>query len=117
MQLQEKIYSNAIYGHDPKLLEAIHQKENSIAIFQRDIQSLNKELSIAISKELSYTTSGEVDEITFQNCQRNSQNHSICFKSFIGSIGQLNFVSRIIDAIDGTIQADVISDTRYYISV
>ncbi len=52
MQLQEKSCSNAIYVNNPQNLVAIHQEENSIAIYERDIQSLNNELSLTINKEL-----------------------------------------------------------------
>ena len=66
MQLKEQLYSNAFCGNDPKFLETIHQEEVSIAIYQRDIESLKKEVSIAVQKDLAYKASGEVDEIFTQ---------------------------------------------------
>lgn len=63
MQIEEQVYPNAICGTTPQVLEAIHQEENSIAIYERDIQSLNQELFTVINQEFKFQTSGTKEEI------------------------------------------------------
>lgn len=63
MQVKEKLYPNAVFGNKPNILEAIHQKENSIAIYQRDITTLKDDISMAMQKEIAFKTSGSVSEI------------------------------------------------------
>lgn len=63
MLTEERLYPNATCGTQPEQLEEIHQKENSIAIYQRDIQSLDHELSSIISKDFTHRGSGTIEEI------------------------------------------------------
>ena len=66
MQIQEKSYSNAIIGNSTKLLEAIHQKENSIAIYQRDTATLQDDISMAMQNGTVIKASGTVEEIAIE---------------------------------------------------
>ncbi|MDW3192922.1 MAG: DUF1826 domain-containing protein [Cytophagales bacterium] len=63
MLTEERQYPNAICGTQTELLEEIHQKENSIAIYQRDIQALDYELSRIIHKDITHKGSGTLEEI------------------------------------------------------
>ena len=63
MQVQEQLYSNAIFGRKPGLLKAIYQKEVSIAVYQRNLQSLESDLSIAIEKKVNFQVDGETHKI------------------------------------------------------
>lgn len=66
MQVQERLYPNAICGTNPGLLAAIHEKENSIAIYEREIQSLNRDLSDIMDKEVMYKACGNLYEIALE---------------------------------------------------
>ena len=63
MQLDQKLFVNAACSNQPEVLNTIHQKEISIVIYQRDIQALQKDLSVAIQQDFAWRASGELHEI------------------------------------------------------
>lgn len=63
MKLQEKLHTNALCGNRPEVLTAIHKKELSVVLYERDIQALQKDLSVAIQQELVCRASGEIHQI------------------------------------------------------
>ena len=63
MEIKEQLNTNAVSGSHHKVLEAIHQKEVNVAIYQRDVHALQNDLSIAIEKDFAYNASGTPKEI------------------------------------------------------
>ena len=56
-------YANAVISNDDKDLQGIHLKSKNIAIYQRNIDSLNNELSQVAKQSIEFRASGTVEEI------------------------------------------------------
>ena len=56
-------YENAIISNDEKVLQDIHIKSKNIAIYQRNIEFLNKELSQVAKQPIECRASGTAQEI------------------------------------------------------
>ena len=63
MEVQERLYPNAVIGSQPEVLESIHHQENSVAIYQRNIEWLHGEVIRAIDQDFTFKASGSIDEI------------------------------------------------------
>ena len=64
MKIQDPILTNGVHGKTADALAAIHHEENSIAVYERDIQSLNQELRWAVQAGCSFESEGDVGEIS-----------------------------------------------------
>ncbi len=56
-------YENAVLGKDVKILQDIHLKSKNIAIYQRNIESLSKELKQITEQDIECRASGTTEEI------------------------------------------------------
>ena len=56
-------YTNAVISHDDKDLQDIHLKSKNIAIYQRDINPLKKELNQLAKQSIECRATGTVEEI------------------------------------------------------
>lgn len=56
-------YANAAIGSDDKVLQDIHLKSKNIAVYQRDIKPLEKELNQLAEQTIEFRASGTVEEI------------------------------------------------------
>ncbi len=59
-------YTNAVISDDNKDLQDIHLKSKNIAIYQRDIKFLNKELNRIAEQKIECRATGSVEEILVQ---------------------------------------------------
>ncbi len=57
------LYTNAVISKNENVFQDIHLKSKNIAIYQRDIEFLNKELSQITEQAIECRASGIVDEI------------------------------------------------------
>lgn len=56
-------YANAVIGNDDKILQDIHIKSKNIAVYQRNIDFLNKELNEISKQSIECRASGTAQEI------------------------------------------------------
>lgn len=59
----EKSYANATISHDPSLLQEIHLPTKNIAIYQRDIELLQSEITPLVTQAIECRASGTIPDV------------------------------------------------------
>jgi hypothetical protein len=78
MATSKTLFSNAAIGCSGQILNEIHQKNKNIAVYERDCQFLEQELSYAMTQQVSFKTNGSLDEILERLAEYFQSNLSSC---------------------------------------